>query len=71
MVAWWLMPRTLDIEVGGLSPAWVKPCCVFEQGTFTPQKVLVIHRKQWLCTNTTEKIVYWDIKNQTTNQIYW
>ena len=37
-VAWWLMPRTPDPEVGGSSPTWVKPCCVLEQGRFTPQK---------------------------------
>ena len=37
-VAWWLMPQTPDPEVGGLSPTRVKPCCVLEQGTFTPQK---------------------------------
>ena len=35
-VAWWLMPRTPDPEVGGSSPTRVKPCCVLEQGTFTP-----------------------------------
>ena len=33
-VAWWLMPRTPDQEVGGSSPTQVKPCCVLEQGTF-------------------------------------
>ena len=27
-VAWWLMPRTPDPEVGGSSPTRVKPCCV-------------------------------------------
>ena len=37
-VAWWLMPRTTDPEVGGSSPTWVTPCCVLEQGAFTPQK---------------------------------
>ena len=37
-MAWWLMPRTPDPEVGGSSPTRVKPCCVLEQGTFTPQK---------------------------------
>ena len=37
-VAWWLMPRAPDPEVGGSSPTRVKPCCVLEQGTFTPQK---------------------------------
>ena len=45
-VAWRLMPRTPDPEVGGSSPTGVKPCCVLEQGTFTPQKVLVIPRKR-------------------------
>ena len=34
-VAWWLMPRTPDPEVGGSSPNQVKPCCALEQGTFT------------------------------------
>ena len=37
-VALWLMPWTPDPEVGGSSPTRVKPCCVLEQGTFTPQK---------------------------------
>ena len=27
-VAWWLMPRTPDPEVGGSSPTRVKQCCV-------------------------------------------
>ena len=55
-VAWWLMPRTPDPEVGGSSPTRVKPCCVLEQGTYTPQKVLVIPRKRWLRPNMTEKL---------------
>ena len=38
VVAWWLMPRTPDPEVGGSSSTRVKPCCVLEQGIFTPQK---------------------------------
>ena len=38
VVAWWLVPRNPDPEVGGSSPTRVKPCCVLEQGTFTPQK---------------------------------
>ena len=38
VVAWWLMPRTPDPEVGGSSPTRVKLCCVLEQGTFNPQK---------------------------------
>ena len=37
-VAWWLMPRTPDPEVGGSSPTRVKPWCVLEQGAFTPEK---------------------------------
>ena len=53
-VALWLMPRTPDPEVGGSSPTRVKPCCVLEQGTFTPPKVLVIPRKRWLRPNMTE-----------------
>ena len=35
-VAWWLMPRTPDPEVGGSSPTRVKTCCVLEQDTLTP-----------------------------------
>ena len=50
------MPRTPDPEVGGSSPTRVKPCCVLDQGTFTPQKVLVIPRKRWLRPNMTEKL---------------
>ena len=55
-VAWWLMPRTPDPEVGGSSPTRVKPCCVLEQGIFTPQKVLVIPGKRWLRPNMTENL---------------
>ena len=62
VVALLLMPRTPDPEVGDSSPTRIKLCCVLEQGTFTPQKVLVIPRKRWLRPNMT------DIKNQSTNQ---
>ena len=55
-MAWWLMPRTPDPEVGGSSPTQVKLCCVLEQGIFTPQKVLVIPRNRWLRLNMTEKL---------------
>ena len=41
---------------------------VLEQGTFTPQKVLVIPRKRWLRPNMSGKIIYRDVKNQSTNQ---
>ena len=65
-MAWWLMPRTPDPEVGGSSPTRVKPCCVLEQGTFTPQKVLVIPRK--LCPNMTEKLLTGTLRiNQSIN----
>ena len=37
-VAWWLMSRTPDSEVESSNHTWVKPCCVLEQGIFTPQK---------------------------------
>ena len=50
------------------SPAWVKPCFVLEQGTFTPQKVLVIPRKRWLRPNMTEKLFTGTLRiNQPTN----
>ena len=68
-MAWWLMLRTPDPEVGGLSPTRVKPCFVLEQGTFTPQKVLVIPRKRWLRPNMTEKLFTGTLRiNQPTNQ---
>ena len=67
-VAWWLMPRTPDPEVRGSSPTRVKPCCVLEQGTFTPKKVLVIPRKRWLRPNMTEKLFIGTLRiNQPTN----
>ena len=67
-VAWWLLPRTPDSEVGGSSPTGVKPCCVLEQGTFTPQKVLVIPWKRWLRPNITEKMFTGTLRiNQPTN----
>ena len=67
-VAWWLMPRTPDPEVGGSSPTRVKPCCVLEQGTYTPQKVLVIPRKRWLCPNMNGKLFTGTLRiNQSTN----
>ena len=67
-LAWWLMLRTPDPEVGGSSPTRVKPCCVLEQGTFTPQKVLVIPRKRWLHPNMTEKLFTGTLRiNQPTN----
>ena len=68
-VAWWLIHRTPDPAVGGSSPTRVKPCCVLEQGTFTPQKVLVIPRKRWLRPNITGKLFTGTIRiNQPTNQ---
>ena len=67
-VAWWLMPRTPDPEVGGSSPTRVKPCCVLEQGTFTPKNVLVIPRKRSLRPNMTEKLFTGTLRiNQPTN----
>ena len=60
---------TPDSEVGGSGPTRVKPCCVLELGTFTPQKVLVMHRKWWLRPNITEKLFTGTLRiNQPTNQ---
>ena len=42
-MAWWLMPRTPDPEVGGF------------KHKYSP-KVRVIPRKQWLLPNMTEKL---------------
>ena len=67
-MAWWLMPRTPDPEVGASSPTRVKPCCVLEQGIFTPQKVLVIPNKWWLRPNMTENLFTVTLRiNQPTN----
>ena len=67
-MAWWLMPRTPDPEVGGSSPIRVKTCCVLEEGTFTPQKELVIPRKRWLRPNMTGKLFTGTLRiNQPTN----
>ena len=67
-MAWWLMPQTPDPEVGDSSPTRVKSCCVLEQGTLPPQKVLVIPRKQWLRPNMTEKLFTGTLRiNQPTN----
>ena len=41
------------LEQGTFTP---KPCCVLEQGTFTPKKVLVIPRKRWLRPNMDEQL---------------
>ena len=41
--------------------------CPLARHIYTP-KVLVIPRKRWLRPNMTEKIVYRDVKNQSTNQ---
>ena len=36
-VAWWLMPRTPDPEVGGSSYTRVKPCCVLDKANLLPK----------------------------------
>ena len=62
------MPRTPDPEVGDSIPIRVKSCCVFELGTFTPQKVLVKPRKRWLRPNMTDKLFTGTLRiNQPTN----
>ena len=43
----------INERVGVRSSLWA-PCCVLEQGTFTPKKVLIIHRKPWLRPDMTE-----------------
>ena len=53
----------------GSSPTLIKQCRFLEQGTFTPQKVLVIPRKRWLRPNMTEKLFIGTLRiNQPTNQ---
>ena len=58
------------------NPTSVKSCCVLQQGTLTPQKVLVISRKRWLRPNMTEKLFTGTLRiNQPTihlsNNILW
>ena len=54
----------------GFEPHSGKQCCVLEQGTFTPQKVLVIPRKQWLRPNMTEKVFTGTLRiNQPTKSL--
>ena len=72
-VAWWLISRTPDPEVRGSSPTRDKQCCVLEQDTFIPQKVLVIPRKRRLRPNMTEKFKLFTGTlriNQPTNQTH-
>ena len=63
-MAWWLMPRTPDPEVGVRAPLGLN------RVVFTPQKVLVIPRKRWLRPNMTEKLFTGTLRiNQPTNQL--
>ena len=48
-------PRTPESEVGGRD--LLPPCCVPEQDTCTPRKVLIIPRKWWLLPDMTEKLL--------------
>ena len=48
--------RTLEREVGVRS-SLRSLCCVLERDTFTSQKVMVIHREQWLRLNMTKKLL--------------
>ena len=67
-VAWWLMRRTPDPEVGGLSPTRVKPCCVLEQGTFTPQKYWYYPGSGGSVPTCLKKLFTWTLRiNQPTN----
>ena len=43
-----------------------RPCCVLEQDTFTPKKVLVIPRKWWLRPDMTEKLLTWTLSHNKT-----
>ena len=65
-MAWWLMPRIPDPEVGGSSPNRVKPCCVLEQGTFTPPKSTGNTQEAVAPSQMTEKL--FTVKNQSTNR---
>ena len=67
-VAWWLMPRTPDPEVGGSSPTGSNRFVSLSKAHF-PQKVLETPRKRWLRTNMTEKLFSGTLRiNQPTNQ---
>ena len=67
-VVWWLMPRTLDPEVGGSSPFESNRVVSLSKAHLLPQKVLVIPRKRWLRPNMTEKLFTGTLRiNQPTN----
>ena len=67
-MAWWLMPRTPDPEVGGFEPHFGQTVlCPWASHIYSP-KVLVIPRKRWLRPNMTEKLFTWTLRiNQPTN----
>ena len=66
-VAWWLMPRNPDPEVGGSSPTRVKRVVSLSKAHLLPkstgntQEAVAPSQHDW-------KIVYRDVKNQSTNQ---
>ena len=61
----WPSGRVSDTGVRGLGfDTYLLPCCVLEQVTFTPRKVLVIPRNRWLHPNMTEKLLTGDVKHQ-------
>ena len=43
-------------DSGGRGQGFNTPCCVLEQDTFTPLKVLVEPRKQWVCPDMAKKL---------------
>ena len=55
-------PRTLEREVGSSIPTSTRRVVSLDKDTFTPRKVLVIHRKRWLRPYMTEHFFYWDVK---------
>ena len=54
-------------EVGGSIPT---SAMSLSKDTFTPRKVLVIPRKQWLCPNMTEKLLTGTLSINTNKMTY-
>ena len=67
-MAWWLMPRTPDPEVGVRAPLGSSRVVSLSKAHLLPKKVLGIPRKRWFRPNMTEKMFTGTLRiNQPTN----
>ena len=68
-VTWWLTHQTPGPEVGGSSPTRVAVFCPWARH-INPPNVLVIPRKRWLRTNTTEKMLTGTLSIKPNQKLY-